>query len=184
MRVRTPRLELIASTAEMARAEIEDRGRLARLTGARLPAGWPPPLNDAASLEYALRYLEKDPAHVGWGVWYFALPDPTPAELLLIGKGGFKGRYSPDGTVEVGYSVMEDQQRHGYGSEAAGGMIAWAFSHPEVNQVIAETYPDLRPSIRVMENNGMGFLGIGSEEGVVRYGITRKEFAKRPSPIR
>lgn len=184
MRVRTPRLELIASTAEMARAEIDDRGRLARLTGARIPAGWPPPLNDAASLEYAWRYLEKDPAHVGWGVWYFALPDPAPAELLLIGKGGFKGRPSPDGTVEVGYSVMEDHQRRGYGSEAAGGMIAWAFSHPEVKQVIAETYPDLRGSIHVMENNGMRFLGIGSEEGVIRYGITRREFETRPSPLR
>jgi RimJ/RimL family protein N-acetyltransferase len=60
-----------------------------------------------------------------------------------------------------------------------GALIAWAFSHAEVSQVIAETLPDLRPSIRVMVGNGMRFLGKGSEEGVIRYGITREEFLRR-----
>jgi RimJ/RimL family protein N-acetyltransferase len=81
--------------------------------------------------------------------------------------------------VEIGYSVMEEHQHHGYGTEAAGAFIVWAFSHPEVTRVIAETLPELRPSLRVMERNGMRYLGKGSEPGVIRYGVTREEFEGR-----
>jgi len=181
MRTRSERLELIAATAEMVRAEIHDRPELGRLLGAHVPAGWPPPLNDEASQQWTLKFLLMNPDAPGFGYWYIALPDRTAEGKSLVGIVGFKGKPAPDGTMEVGYSVMEDRQRQGYGSEATSAMIAWAFGHPEVSRVVAETYPHLRPSIRVMERNGMSFLGNGSEEGVIRYGITRAEYeAARP----
>ena len=182
MKVHSERLELIAATAEMVRAEIHDRAELARLLEAHVPADWPPPLNDEPSQQWTLKYLLMNPDAPGFGYWYIALPDRTLEGKTLVGIIGFKGKPALDGTVEVGYSVMENRQRRGYGSEATSAMIAWAFSHPEVSRVVAETYPHLRPSIRVMERNGMTFLGNGSEEGVIRFGISREEFeASRPA---
>ncbi|MCI0655824.1 MAG: GNAT family N-acetyltransferase [Acidobacteria bacterium] len=181
MILRSERLLLIAATVEMVRAEIHDRRELARLVEARVPADWPPPLNDETSQQWTLTYLLSNPDAAGFGYWYIALPDQTAEGKSLVGIVGLKGKPTIDGTVEVGYSVMEDRQRQGYGSEATSALIAWVFDHPEVTRVVAETLPHLRPSIRVMERNGMSFLGSGSEEGVIRFGITRAEFeAARP----
>lgn len=176
MIIRSERLELIAATAEMVRAEIQDRTELARLVQAHVPADWPPPLNDESSQQWTLKFLLANPDATGFGYWYIALPDRTAEGKSLVGIVGLKGKPATDGTVEVGYSVMEDRQRQGYGSEATSALIAWVFDHPEVSRVVAETFPHLRPSIRVMERNGMSFLGSGTEEGVVRFGITREEF--------
>jgi len=174
--MRTARLELIAATAEMVRAEIHLREEFERLVGARVPAGWPPPLNDEASMRWTLKLLMSNPDIVGYAAWYVALPDPEGEGKTLIGQAGFKGPPGADGTVEVGYSIMEEQQRKGYGTEATGALVHWAFSHPEVSRVVAETYPHLRPSLRVMEKNGMTFMGPGSEEGVIRFGIERAAY--------
>ncbi len=128
-------------------------------------------------MRWVLAQLEKDPPDAGgWSFWYLTLPGGKEGEKILVGNGGFKGRPAADGTVEIGYSVMADRQRQGFGTEAAEGLMRWAFSHPEVRRVVAETYPDLHPSVRVMERIGMAFLGKGSEEGVIRYGITRESF--------
>jgi ribosomal-protein-alanine N-acetyltransferase len=179
MDLKSSRLDLIAATAESTRAEIENHPRLAAFVRAAVPEGWPPPLNDEDSMRYNLRYLEADPSRIGWAHWYLVHPGSAAEGRRLVGIAGFKGRPTEEGIAEIGYSVMEDHQRRGYGTEAAGALIAWAFSHPEVRQVVAETLPELRPSIRVMEGNGMRFLGKGSEEGVIRYGITREEFHGR-----
>jgi ribosomal-protein-alanine N-acetyltransferase len=176
VKILTERLELIATTEEMVRAEIHDREEFARLVRARIPAGWPPPLNDQDSMQWTLRLLLSHPGVVGYAAWYLALPDPNGPGRTLVGQAGFKGPPDPDGTVEVGYSVMEDRQRNGYGTEATGALIQWAFSHPEVHRVVAETYPHMRPSLRVMERNGMTFMGTGSENGVVRFGIERAAY--------
>jgi RimJ/RimL family protein N-acetyltransferase len=181
MILHSERLLLIAATAEMVRAEIQNRNELGRLVEAHVPADWPPPLNDENSQQWTLKYLLANPDAAGFGYWYIALPDQTVEGKSLVGIVGLKGKPAIDGTVEVGYSVMEDRQRQGYGSEATAALIAWVFDHPEVTRVVAETLPHLRPSIRVMERNGMSFMGSGSEEGVIRFGITRAEFeAARP----
>jgi RimJ/RimL family protein N-acetyltransferase len=81
-----------------------------------------------------------------------------------------------DGTVEVGYSVCEQFQKNGYASEAVATLIRLAFSYDAVTRVIGETLPELAPSIRVMEKNGLKFIGTGSEEGVIRYELTREDY--------
>ena len=177
LRIRTARLELVAATAEHVEAELRDRDRFVARLGARIPDPWPPPLNDEDSANWALTYLRNNPGDVGWSLWYWVQLDG--GERVAIGNGGFKGRPDADGTVEVGYSVVEAYQRNGYASEAVAGLIAWAFGHPQVTRVIAETYPELVASIGVMEKNGLRYLGPGSEERVIRYGITREEFERR-----
>jgi ribosomal-protein-alanine N-acetyltransferase len=178
LKINTERLELIAGTPELARANIESRARFAELLEARVPEAWPPPLNDLDSMRWVARYLEEHADGVGWVTWYFVLRESGAGERVAIGNGGFKGLPDEAGTVEVGYSVLEEFQRLGLASEAVRGLIEWAFAHPEVTRVIAETYPVLTKSIRVMEKNGLVFIGDGSEEGVIRYELSRNAFEK------
>ncbi len=176
LKINTERLELIAGTQELARANIESRARFAELLEARVPEAWPPPLNDLDSMRWFARYLEAHADGAGWVTWYFVLRESEAGGRVVIGNGGFKGLPTEDGTVEVGYSILEEFQQLGYASEAVRGLIEWAFAHTQVTRVTAETYPTLPKSIRVMEKNGLVFIGDGSEEGVIRYELTRGAF--------
>jgi ribosomal-protein-alanine N-acetyltransferase len=149
----TSRLTLIPVTLELIEAEIGDRARLSQLLGAEVPADWPPPLNDENTMRWTRDHLAADPDNRGWGTWYFLLRR-AGAKPVLIGNGGFKGKFVAPGACEVGYSVMENHQRNGYATEVVRALVAWAFSHPEIERVVAHTLPDLIPSIRVLEKNG------------------------------
>lgn len=183
LKITTDRIELIAGTPELALADINDRSRFSALLDARVPDEWPPPLNDIQSMRWFERYLIENPDGVGWVTWYFILRQSAQGDRVAIGNGGFKGNPTPDGSAEVGYSVLKEFQRFGYATEATRSLVAWAFEHQNVNRVIAETYPILTASIRVMEKNGFVFIGEGSEEGVIRYAVTRQEFQAHHPPI-
>jgi RimJ/RimL family protein N-acetyltransferase len=180
LKLRTERLELIAGTLELFRARVDERELLGRVLGADVPAGWPPPLFDQDAMDWMLKYLEKHADAGGWTFYFIVLPaqagDAPDTRPMLIGGCGFKGKPSADGTVEIGYSMLPEFQHAGYATEAAGALVRWAFSQPQVLRVIAETYPELRPSIRVMEKNHFRFIGDGSEERVIRYALTREEY--------
>ncbi|MGH7232685.1 MAG: GNAT family N-acetyltransferase [Nitrospiraceae bacterium] len=49
---------------------------------------------------------------------------------LTIGNGGFKGAPTADGTVELGYSILPEHQRHGCATEAVSTLVASAYSDP------------------------------------------------------
>jgi RimJ/RimL family protein N-acetyltransferase len=170
--LRTARLELAASTSESAATENRSVGDLATLLAVPPPESWPPPLNDDASQQWNLDMLRRDPDAVGWGMWYIVAVAP---HRVLVGNIGFKGRPS-QGSCEIGYSVLPQFQSRGYATEAARALIAWAFSHSDVERVSAETLPELAASIRVMEKCGMHFVGDGKpEEGLrtIRYAALR-----------
>lgn len=153
MRIETSRLTLVAVTLEMIEAELGDRAGLALLLGAEVPLDWPPPLNDENTMRWTRDHLAANPDNGGWGTWYMLLrrDDEDP---LLMGVGGFKGKFVAPGTCEVGYSVMETHQKNGYATEFVTALTAWAFAHPEIDRVVAHTLPELTPSIRVLEKNG------------------------------
>jgi RimJ/RimL family protein N-acetyltransferase len=178
-RLRTERLELIAGNAEMAQAEVFDKKRLSSLLDAHLPADWPPPLNDENSAKWFANYLAKNLDAVGWVGWYFILQS-RDGRRTAIGNGGFKGKPDQNGIAEIGYSVMQDHQRQGYAPEAVRALLAWAFSHPEVKQIIAHTLPDLNPSISVLQKCGFVFAGKGLEEGTIKFTLPRNTWSPPP----
>ncbi len=149
--LRTPRLHLIAATLDLARAEVSDRSVLARLLDARLPADWPPPLNDDASARFFLDYLTQHPADIGWMAWYFIAVED--GGRVAIGNGGFKGAPC-GGAVEIGYSVVPRYQRRGFAAEAVRALIAWAFSDERVERVVAQTFPELHASQALLRKLG------------------------------
>jgi RimJ/RimL family protein N-acetyltransferase len=171
--LRTPRLEIIAATLPLIEAEIAGPDHLAAFLQAEV-GSWPPPLNDENSLRWTYEKLAAHPEQAGFFVWYVILVEQE--QRKLIGLVGLKGPPDQGGSIEAGYSVVQDFQRRGIGTEATRALVRWGFEDPRVQQVTAETFPELRPSIRVMERCGMSFLGIGSEPGTIRYGITRKQF--------
>jgi len=169
----TIRLELIASTLELTLLELQSGKALAAALEVTEPSSWPPPLNDASSQRWFLEKLQTDPGIVGWTMWYFVLRSGARREL--VGNGGFKGA-PQEGQVELGYSILPEHQRNGYATEATLALIGWAFSHPEVDRVAAETLPNLKPSLGVMRKCGMRYKRPGrEEEGIqtVHYEISR-----------
>jgi RimJ/RimL family protein N-acetyltransferase len=74
-------------------------------------------------------------------------------------------------------SCFSGQHRHGYATEAVRGLVAAAFALPEVRRVLAETLPELTPSIGVLHKCGFRLIGDGSEPGVIRFEITRGKYA-------
>ena len=159
------RLSLIASTRELIQKDLDGASHLAEALGVVIPEDWPPPLFRPTAMRYALMQLD-DPAEHGWSFWYVVNNDNS-AEL--VGICGFKGRPDASGSVEISYSVMPQYQRRGFATEAVTALVGWAFSHHNVKEVSAETFPYLRQSIRVLERNGFRLTGVGSEAGVVRY---------------
>ena len=194
LRLRTERLELVSVTEELAAAENRDRPLFARLLGVRTPKKWPPPLNDADSMRWAWTFAKEHPDGAGFGMWYVVLTNGGGSDVgegergagnsvkrdiggsLVIGTCGFRGRPSDDGTVETGYSILEEHQGNGYGTELVRALVRWAFEDSRITRVIAETFPDMTPSRRVLEKNGFKMRGVAAEPGAVRYELTRAEW--------
>ena len=168
--VESRRLTLVAATPELVTADLAGRVEFAEVIGADVPDEWPPELFDSMSMRVAQQQL-RDPAEHGWSLWYLLLNKYDPPKV--IGICGFKGKPDRAGSVEIGYSVLQPFRIQGYATEAVARLVLWAFSHQNVVEVTAETLPHLRQSIRVMEKNGFGYRGPGSEYGVIRYALQK-----------
>lgn len=99
-----------------------------------------------------------------YAIWMIELKDGTH-----IGELCFKG-LSADGVSEIGYGILPQYQGKGYATEAVTAVLAWAFKHPEVTAIEAETVPDNSASIRVLTKCGFIPTGTIGEEGP-RYAI-------------
>ena len=107
-------------------------------------------------LEFSLQH----PAQWEWyAMWMIERTDGTH-----IGDLCFKG-LGPDGIAEIGYGILEEYRGHGYATEAVKAAVAWAYGHPDVISVEAETDPDNKASQRVLEKCGFLPNGKTGEEG-------------------
>ena len=171
--IESRRLTLVAANAEVLEADLEGHAALAEMLSAEVLDSWPPDLYERQAMKFALHQILADPKSPGWSFWYLLTRSSERPQLL--GLCGFKGRPNEKGSVEIGYSVLEQFQAQGYATEAVNRLLVWAFSHQNVTEVSAETLPHLRRSIRVMEKNGFSFTGPGSEHGVIRYAVKKTD---------
>lgn len=193
--IRTARLRLVPATAPMLDAAIEGASPLERVLGARVPRSWPPEFLDREALEYTRKRLEGGPEAAAWWMYFVLLRgasalqggahrvngsattgeanDPGAVPSTLIGSAGYKGPPLSDGTVEIGYGIVNDHRRRGYASEVTEGLVANAFAHAGVTRVIAETLPDLVGSIAVLARCGFRECGGASESFVIRFERSR-----------
>jgi len=155
-------------------AELGRQEAFSRSLGARIPENWPPELLVDALVLF-LAQLKKDPKLAGWLSWYFVLRG-NGEEFLLVGSGGFKGPPQPDGTVELGYSVLPQYRGRGYATEAVAALLLWAFSHNEVTRVIAETALENRSSVRVLKKLGFTCIGQGLQARTMCFELVRERY--------
>ena len=173
--IRTERLDLVPATIESLHAELEGAAALALSLGVEVPPEWPPDLYDRAATEYTLERLSEGDGVEGWWMHYIVLRRPEVGRGLLIGTCGYKGPPGEDASVEIGYAILSAHRRRGYASEASRGLIDRAFEHSGVRRIVAETLPELTPSIGVLEKLEFTYVGEGSEPGVLRYELLRSQ---------
>ena len=169
--IESRRMTLVAASPGLVAADLAGPSDLQEAIGAEVPGNWPPELYGGAVLRATLEQLQ-DPAEHGWSIWYLLTRGEEPSRLL--GVCSFKGQPDTAGSVEVAYSVLSQFRGQGYATEAVARLVIWAFSHQSVTEITAETLPHLRQSIRVLEKNGLSFVGPGSEYGVVKYALQKK----------
>lgn len=162
----TARLELRIGNAEAFRIAIDDRESLARALGVTVPDAWPVEHYDDGVREWCLKGLEADPSTP----WLLRYVIERETNTLIGTCGGF---HPEPATVVIGYSILPQFRRRGYASEAAQALIDFAFTHDGVERVVADTYPELAPSIGVMQKCGMTYIGGGDEERTVRYELRK-----------
>lgn len=178
--ITTPRLHLIPCTGEHLEAILRDKQALAARLEVTIPETWP---TFPESFEYAYYLLKLEPSlpALGWWVYLFLHAN----DRVLVGSGGFKAEPDAGGTVEIGYEIASEYRNRGLATEAARGMIAYAFAHPEVTAVEAHTVAEPNPSSRVLEKVGMAYVRTlyGTEDGDLwRWRITRQTFRARYRP--
>jgi RimJ/RimL family protein N-acetyltransferase len=169
----TERLKIVPATLASTAAALEGREALAAELGVEVPSSWPPEYLDPAAFRFTIDRLREGPEQQGWWLHFVVLA----VSGTLIGSAGYKGPPSPGGEVEVGYGIVHDRRRRGYASEVVRGLVGRAFSFRPVERVIGETLPELTASIGVLVKCGFRFAGEGSEPGVVRYALSREEYA-------
>lgn len=128
-----------------------NRNELATLLQVSLPKNWPhfphafsPKANNLVEPSLGLTH---------WCGYFFI----WPASGVLVGNGGFKGPPNRLGAVEIGYEIAAEYWNRGFATEAAHGMINYAFAQKEVQTVIAHTLAEKNASNRVLQKVGMEY---------------------------
>ena len=171
--IQTPRLDLIAATLEHVEAELQSHAALRLVLGAAVPRGWPPGEYDRNAREFFRTQLASGgPSQVGWLTWYAVTRNATGARKSLVAGAGFLGPPA-NGVVEIGYSVVPKARGRGYASEIIRALLAYAFEHPAVNEVIAHTSDENVASTHVLLRCGFSRVGPGPEPGSVEYRTKR-----------
>lgn len=145
--------------------------RLSQLLHAEVPSAWPPEHWEPHVLDYLLNLFAEHPESIGW-CRYLLLRQP--GGRILIGSFGCALPKPESGEAELGYGILPDWQRQGFAAEAVQAMMPWLAAQRSIRAFVAQTYPELRGSVRVLEKCGFHLAGPGFEEGTVLY--------RRPMP--
>lgn len=171
--IHTDRLDLIAGTIRHLDAELASASALAELLGVAIPAGWPPGEYDRPAIEFFRSRVAGDNDAFGWYVWYAVLRSNNDEPSTLVGGGGYHGPPDPAGIVEIGYSILPQFEGRGFASELVRGLVAHAFSAPDVRRMIAHTTSANIGSVKVLERNGFQRVGPAAEAGLDEWARER-----------
>lgn len=149
----TDRLQLVPCTVAYLEALINDPSVLEQSLRITICDRW---TEFPEALKFTYQWLIQDASVKEWAPYLFI----HQQDRKLIGWGGFKGKPNAVGMVEIGYEIAPDYRRQGLATEAAQGLLDFAFSHPSVKAVEAHTLPEHNPSTRILEKLGMQWLGV------------------------
>lgn len=176
-RLTTPRLDLVTATAQHILVALDDPGKLGRLLGADLPAGWPPENVDERTLRSTLDALHRGPTQIGWWLRYIVLRRGPSGGAVVVGVAGLQGRAN-DGVVELGVSVVRGHRGRGIATEAVKALVDWAFDDDEqVKEIVSLAMPERPDAIRMLEKCGFVESGAGAEPDTIALRKSRAAWA-------
>ena len=82
------------------------------------------------------------------------------APRTLVGRIGFHAPPDARGAVEIGYAVEPEYRGHGYATEAATDMLAWARREHGIRSFVASVSPTNAPSLAIVKKFGFVQTGV------------------------
>ncbi|NVK03196.1 MAG: GNAT family N-acetyltransferase [Flavobacteriia bacterium] len=146
--INTQHLKIQSCDRETLKAAIEGDEILSRKLNINVPSNWSE--FGVEALKYSLGRLDEGQSEENW--WTY-LPIHKE-DNTLIGSGGYKGKPSKEGEVEIGYEITPSYRNRGLATEMTKGLIENAFSNPKVKSVIAHTLGHENASTHVLQKCG------------------------------
>ena len=154
--IKTARLRLIPHTPENLRALIQGPEFYERTSGLKPARG----LRDfIVSPDVSAEWLGQLKTAIEPDPWRYGFALIHVDSGTVIGNGSFTGPPDASGTVEIAYGVVPEYEGHGYATEAAQALLAYARADGRVRTVCAHTLPERNASTRVLEKCGFARLG-------------------------
>jgi len=132
-----------------------------------LPSSGCPSSDTSNIIPMYIEELKNDSSLSGWGIWLII----NVSDSHIIGDLGFKGKPDKNGVVEIGYGVVDDYRRKGYGYEAVKALTNRAFEKQAVIKIVAECEKDNVPSIAILRRLGMYCESF--EEDMLKWELVR-----------
>lgn len=173
--IETANLQLLPCELSHFEALLRGKRELEQILQVRIPDGWP---HFPQAMPMGHKYLKRDPSLLGWWTYLFI----HPKEGALVGSGGFKGKADDAGMVEIGYEIAPEYRRRGLATEAARGLVDYAFSHQHVQMVDAHTLGERNASVKALERIGMKYMGAlaDPELGEIwHWRLSREEYERQ-----
>lgn len=146
--IETANLKLIPCDTEILNSAIAGNGNLTKKLNVTIQDPWTE--FGLGALQYSLDRLSESPAESGWWT-YFPI---HKQDNKLIGSGGYKGKPTPEGTVELGYEIAPNYRNRGLATEMTKGLIEHAFKNQSVNSILAHTLGHENASTKVLKKCG------------------------------
>ncbi|MCR9066329.1 MAG: GNAT family N-acetyltransferase [Cytophagales bacterium] len=144
MLIETKNLKLISCDPEILKSAIQGNDILAKKLNVAIEDDWTE--FGIGALQYSLdRLLENENDRNWWS--YFPI---HKQDNRLIGSGGYKGKPSADGAVELGYEITPAYRNRGLATEMTKGLIQNAFNDNRVKTMVAHTLGQENPSTKVL----------------------------------
>lgn len=151
--VETPRLRLMRWDDAHFQAIFEDNlVKLGELLDVETPTAWTTFDDMKDAMPFFYNSFKENGNY--WGSFFTIHKE----DRRLLGTCGFKGGPDEEAAVEIGYEIEASYRQQGLASEAAKGLIDFAFQHSEVKKVIAHTLAHENPSVSVLKKLGFQFV--------------------------
>lgn len=163
----------IPADVNLLKAELESNESLSALLNARIGSDWPPGEYDRNAIEYFLEQFQKYGARSEeWFGWY-VISAIESSQRELIAAAGYFGPPDGEGSVEIGYSIVEGWRGKGAATEIVGFLVKNAFQDTRVSLIKARTSRDNPGSIKVLERNGFSPAGEGEDPGSLSFSLKK-----------
>jgi RimJ/RimL family protein N-acetyltransferase len=146
--IQSKNLNLLGGTKSILEAALNGEEDLSKVLGVLISENWTE--FGTEPLQWALNMFLSDENEQNW-LSYFPI---HKKDHKLIGFGGYKGKPSDVGVVEIGYEITPAYRNRGFAKEFAKALIDYAFQNNEVQSVIAHTLAFENPSTSVLKKCG------------------------------